>query len=182
VEAQDKANQLNIINQLVIGAKEGVVEAITKLVSSNVTDSILQTADDSDHKSINNFTLFELMKSTIDGTNEPSTNDMLEELLEVINHNFTFCKKVSVNMELMQSNMAQMAMCSIVIGIPQLMLTLLANVETATKFNYGHELCLAMHAIHKKYRYNPVHNATLLQFILKELAGADGIRVPSNAK
>jgi hypothetical protein len=35
-EAQEKADQLNVINQLVIGAKEGVVEAITKLVGSNV--------------------------------------------------------------------------------------------------------------------------------------------------
>jgi hypothetical protein len=33
-------------------------------------------------------------------------NDMLEQLLEVINHNFDFCKKISVNMELMQSNAA----------------------------------------------------------------------------
>jgi hypothetical protein len=41
---------------LVIGAKEGVVEAITKLVGSNVTNAILQMANGSDHKSINNFT------------------------------------------------------------------------------------------------------------------------------
>jgi hypothetical protein len=46
--------------------------------------------------------------------------------------------------ELMQSNAAQMAMYGIVIGIPQLILTLLANIETATKSNYGHEYCLAM--------------------------------------
>ena len=105
-EAQEEANQLNVINQLVISAKEGVVEAITKLVGSNVIDTILQTADGSNHKSINNFTLFEVMKSAIDGANQPSTNDVLEQLLEVINHSFNFCKKISVNMELMQSNVA----------------------------------------------------------------------------
>jgi hypothetical protein len=33
-----------------------------------------------------------------------------------------------------------------------------------------------MQAIHKKYRYNHAHNATLLQDIMKELAGADGVR------
>jgi hypothetical protein len=70
-----------------------------------------------------------------------------------------------------------MATYGIVIGIPQLMLTLLANIKTATKSNYGHEFCSAMHAIRKKYMYNHVHNATLLQFILKELAGASGVRV-----
>jgi hypothetical protein len=40
---------------LVIGTKEGVFEAITKLVGSNVTDTIVQTADGSDRKSINKF-------------------------------------------------------------------------------------------------------------------------------
>jgi hypothetical protein len=65
VEAQEEANQLNVINQSVIGAKEGVVEAIAKLVSSNVTDVILRTAKGSDHKSIDNFTPFEVMKLAI---------------------------------------------------------------------------------------------------------------------
>jgi hypothetical protein len=76
------------------------------LVSSNVTNAILRTANGSDHKSINNFTLFEVMKSAINGANHPSTNNVLEQLLEVINHNFNFCKKVSINMELMQSIVA----------------------------------------------------------------------------
>jgi hypothetical protein len=177
VEAQEEADQLNVINQLVIGAKEGVVKAITKLVGSNVTNAILPTADGSNHKSINNFTLFEVMKLAIKSTNLPSTNNVLEQLLKVINHSFDFCKKISINMELMQSNAAQMATYGIVIGIPQLTLTLLANIETATKSNYGRNFFLAMHAIRKKYTYNHVHDASLLQFILKELAGADGVRV-----
>jgi hypothetical protein len=62
---------------------------------------------------------------------------VLEQLLEVINHTFDFRKIVSVNIELMQSNAAQMATYGIVIGIPQLMLTLLANIKTATKSDYG---------------------------------------------
>jgi hypothetical protein len=68
-EAQEEADQLSVINQSVIGAKEDVVKAITKLVDSNVTNAILRMADGSDHKSIDNFTLFEVMKSAIDGTN-----------------------------------------------------------------------------------------------------------------
>ncbi len=34
-----------------------------------------------------------------------------------------------------------------------------------------------MHAIHKMYTYNHMHHATLLQIILKKLAGSHGIRV-----
>ncbi len=105
-EAQEEAKRLNVIDQLVIGAKEGVIKAITKLVGSDVTDAILRTANGSNHKSINDFTLFEVMKSAINGANRPSTNDVLEQLLKVINHSFDFRKKISINMELMQSNVA----------------------------------------------------------------------------
>jgi hypothetical protein len=50
-----------------------VVEAITKLVGSDITDAILWTANGSDHKSINDFTLFEVMKSAINSADQPST-------------------------------------------------------------------------------------------------------------
>ena len=38
-----------------------------------------------------------------------------------------------------------------------------------------------MHAIRKKYAYNHVHNATSLQTVLTELAGADGVRALQDA-
>jgi len=180
-EAQEEADRLNIINQLVIGAKEGVVEAVSKLVGSDITDAILQMPDGSDHKSIDDFTLYEVMKVAIDRANQPNTNDVLEQLIKLINHPFDFRKKVSVNMELMQLNAARMAMYGIITGIPQLTLTLLANIETATKSDYGREFCSVMHAIHKKYAYNQVHNATSIQTILTELAGADGVRTLRDA-
>jgi hypothetical protein len=66
-EAQEEANQLSIINQLVISAKEGIVQAITKLVGSDITDAILQTADRSDHKSIDDFKLFKVLHVAING-------------------------------------------------------------------------------------------------------------------
>ncbi len=119
--------------------------------------------------------LFAVMAAAIDGANQPFTTNMLEQLLEVINHIFDFQKKVSVNMELMQSNAARMATYGIAISIPQLTLTLIANIENATKAKYGCKFWSAMQAICKKYTYNHVHYATLLQDIMKELAGAEGV-------
>jgi hypothetical protein len=138
-EAQEEADCLNVINQLVIGAKEGVVEAVTKLVGSNITDAVLQTANGSNHKSIGNYILFAVMAAAINGANRPSTTNVLEQLLEVINHTFDFQKNVSVNMELMQLNVARMATYGIAISIPQLTLTLIANIKNATKAKYGCE-------------------------------------------
>ncbi len=93
MEAQEEADRLNLINQLVIGAKEGVVEAVMKLVGSNITDTVLQTADGSNHKSIDDYTLFAVMAAAIDGADQPSTTDVLEQLLEVINHTFDLQKR-----------------------------------------------------------------------------------------
>jgi hypothetical protein len=180
-EAKEEANQLNVINQSVIGAKEGAIEAITKLVGNNITDAILCTTNGSNHKSVNDFTLFDVMQVAINGADCPSTNGVLEQLLKVINHTFDFCKKISVNMELLQLNAARMAMYGITIGVPQLVLTLLANIKTATKSEYGCEFRSAMHAIRKKYTYNHVHDAASLQTILTELAGANGVRVLKDA-
>ncbi len=84
-------------------------------------------------------------------------------------------------MELFQSNAAQMATYGITIGILQLVLTLLANIKTATKSKYGHEFRSAKHALCKKYTYNHVHDAASLQTILTELAGANGVRILKDA-
>jgi len=51
-DAQDEADRINLINQAVIGAKEGAAEAITAKVGSDVTDAVLKTADGSDLRSI----------------------------------------------------------------------------------------------------------------------------------
>jgi hypothetical protein len=102
-EAQEEADRLNVINQSVIGAKEGVFEAVTKMVGSDITNAVLRTADSSNHKSIDNYTLFAVMAAAINGADQPSTTNVLEQLLEVINHTFDFQKKVSVNMELIDA-------------------------------------------------------------------------------
>ena len=160
-EAQEEANRLSVINQSVIGTKGGTVDAITKLVGSNITNAILHTANGSNHKSVDDFKLFNVMQVAIGGADRPSMKDVLEQLLEVINHTFNFCKKISITW-LLQWSTAQMATYGIIIGIPQLVLMLLANIETATKSDYGHEFRLAMHVIRKKYTYNHMHDATSL--------------------
>jgi ferritin len=88
----------------------------------SLTPVILQTADGSDHKSINNFMLFDrVARVAINRVSQPSTNDVLEKLIEVINHTFDFQKKVSVNVELGADAIERdtNGHDGIVIGIPQ---------------------------------------------------------------
>ena len=56
IEAQEEADRLNIINQSVIGAKEGVTEGVTNKVGGNIADTILRTSDGSNHKSVDDYT------------------------------------------------------------------------------------------------------------------------------
>ena len=88
--------------------------------------------------------LFKVMQAAIDGANPLDTTNVLAQLLDVINHTLDLCKKASANMELMRNNTAFMAMHGIEISVPQMTLTLLVNIEIATKVEYGRKLCLAM--------------------------------------
>ena len=44
-EAQKEADRRNMAAQAMIGAKEGVVEALAALVGTNITDSVLRNSD-----------------------------------------------------------------------------------------------------------------------------------------
>ena len=43
-DAQDKANRRNIINQVLISANEGVVEALTTFVGTNITNTFFRVS------------------------------------------------------------------------------------------------------------------------------------------
>ena len=45
-----------------IGAKEGVVKAITTLVGTNITDSVIRTSD-GDFKSVDDYTVHEVLQA-----------------------------------------------------------------------------------------------------------------------
>jgi hypothetical protein len=100
-DAQHEANQRNIINQALIGAKEGVVEALTTLVGMDITDSVVCRAN-REYKYLDEYTLHELIHATIDRANRPPATDILTQLNHVINYVFDFRKKISANMEGMQ--------------------------------------------------------------------------------
>ena len=105
--AQDKADRRNIINHALISAKEGVVEALTTFVGTNITDTFLRWAN-SNYKGLKEYTLQELLQAAIDSADRPPATDVLTQLLEVINFVFDFCKKISANMEGVQALTARM--------------------------------------------------------------------------
>jgi hypothetical protein len=98
-EAQDEADRIKLINQVVIGANEGTTEAILAKVGSDITDAVLRTADESDFKSIDDWQLKEVIATNFQGADCPNTADVLSHLLAIICFSFDFRKKASANME-----------------------------------------------------------------------------------
>ena len=66
-EARKEADRHNLAAQAMIGAKEGVVEALTALVGTNITDSVLRASDG--NKSVDKYTVHKVMQA------RPSTHE-----------------------------------------------------------------------------------------------------------
>ena len=66
LDAQEEADRCNIINQALIGAKEGVVEALTTFVGTDITDAVLQRIG-GNYKGLDEYTLQEILQAAIDG-------------------------------------------------------------------------------------------------------------------
>jgi hypothetical protein len=138
------------------------VEALTTFVSTDITDSVLQRAD-GDYKGLNEYTLQELLQAAIDSADRPPATDVLTQLLEAINFVFDFRKKISANMEDMQALMARMKTYGINVSTPQVVLTLMANIEVAARKDFGHKFRPALQNIRTKYTYSHAHNDVLLR-------------------
>jgi hypothetical protein len=180
-DAQDEADRLNLINQAVIGAKEGTDEAITKKVGTDVTDAILKTADGSNFKSIDDWQLEDVLAAIIQGADRSNTADVLNQLLAIIQFVFDFCKKVDANMELLRSKVGHLTSYGITIDNTQLALILLANIDTAASNEWGREFRPTLQTIRRRYAYNHVHDTTSISDMFQELAGANGVQKLADA-
>ncbi len=179
-EAQEEADRCNVAAQAMIGANEGIVEALTALVRTNITASVLCTSD-GDIKSVDEYTVHKVMQAAYENADRPPMTDVLEQLIEVLHYTFDFCKKISANMELVQNLANRMSAYGIEVGTPLIVLMLLANIKTATKHKYGWEFRSAMQSIRTKYAYNYKHDKALLKVIMTELAKADSVRTLKDA-
>eukprot|EP00804_Cyclotella_cryptica_P000999 CCRYP_012348-RA/>CCRYP_012348-RA protein AED:0.11 eAED:0.11 QI:0/0/0/1/1/1/3/0/1327 len=84
-------------------------------------------------------------------------------------------------MELLRAKAGRMTAYSITVDDSQLALVLLANIDSASSHDWGREFCPTLQTIRCRFAYNHAHNATTVAAILKELAGADGVRKLNDA-
>ena len=59
-----------------IGAKEGVAVGVNKVVGTDITDSNLRTTNGQDFKTVDDYTMQDLMRAVIEGVELPATTDV----------------------------------------------------------------------------------------------------------
>ena len=122
---------------------------------SDITNSILRTADGTDYKGIDDYDLHEVIAAAITGADRPATTYVLEKLIEVISSTFNFLKKVSANSKLIQANSSRMETLGVAINDAQISLTIISNIEIATQDKYGRKFQPAMQIIRKNTPTTP---------------------------
>ena len=175
-DAEVEAARENLLTQAIMGAKEGITDGITALVGSDITDAILRSADGTDFKGVDEYSLAELFEAALEGADRPGASEILDQLVESITLQFDFRKKCSANVELLRSKAAKMATFGIKITEPIIASVIIANVDAAAQEEYGVDFRQSLQAIRRQYNYNHVHDAASLAVIMKELASADGAR------
>ena len=175
-DAIAEAEDQNQLSQRIVGAKEGASESIKKLVGSDVLDAVLRTADGSDWKGIDDYSLHDVLAAVIAGANRPTTAEVHENLLEALTTDFDFRKKMSTNLEALRTNCTRLGNYGIMINEPMLVLIVFMNIEEAIQHPWGRDFRARMEAIRELYKHDYVHTATSLAAIMLELGKADSMR------
>lgn len=180
-EAIDEADRINYAYQATIGTKMGVADAITEKVGKDITDPILRTADGTDYKSVDDWSLHELMEAAISGAINPNYGDILSHFNTLIHFKFDFRKTITTNMEHLRAAATRVNVYDALHTEAHMALQVLANIEEAVQHGWGREFRTPLHTIRQTYRYNHKHTAASLTAILTLLSAVDAVRNLSDA-
>jgi hypothetical protein len=174
--ARAESDRRNIHNQQIVGTKEGIVQALRRIVGAHIINKIAKTPDGSDNFSINDYNLLDIMQCAIDHATRPDIDDILALMIGFYETAFDFRNTVNQNMLKLKEDAMRIKQFGISINEPELTIVLLANINRATRSRWGHEFQHTMSTIKKTYTYNHIHDATSLANILTECAHADAAR------
>ena len=103
------------------------------------------------------------------------TADVLLQIVTIVQFTFNFCKKISMNMELLWVKVGCMHCYGITINPTQQALILLANTDAAASEDWGHEFRAALQTIRRHFNCNHAHDKAGISMILTKLAGPDSV-------
>jgi hypothetical protein len=180
-DAQDEAERLNTRVQFITGVKEALAKIVTAKFGKRITDPVLRTADGSDFKSINDWTAEDLLEAIRQGADRPTADDTHAKALTIFNFQFNFQAKIQQNYDLLNAKAGQLKNLGIIISPSLRGFLLFRQVEKASTYEWGRDLCPAIQTIRQKYPYNHAHDDVSIGEMLQLFAGADAVRNLSEA-
>jgi len=115
---------------------------------TDALSSVLQQAD-GQHKSIDDYMLYELAEARIAGAHCPKAMHILKQIVRVITMQFNFCKKMMDNVALKKILVNKATTFGVTVHISLLIINLEANMEYAQSHKWRREFRVSGQAIHK---------------------------------
>ena len=180
-DAHEEAERLNTRYQTIIGIKEAIGQAATKTFGTTITDSVLRTADGTDFKSINDWTVEQLFEAIRQGADRPTTTEIHNQLNAAINFSFNFQQKIQVNYDALLAKTGKLKAVGIIVPPSIRGHILMHQLEQAQRESWGRDFQSCMQNLRKSYPYTHVQDDASIAAILNEVAGADAVRNLSTA-
>ena len=89
-DAREEADRQNTTRLSAIGCKEGAINAIKKKIGSAITDSVLETSDGLNSKSVDDVDIHLLLQTIIDAAERPAAADARTEYVAFCATRFDF--------------------------------------------------------------------------------------------
>ena len=120
-----------------IGAKEGAAAGISKVVGTDITDATLRTTDGQDFKTVDEYTLYALVRAVIEDAERPSIIDVRKLYVSLCSTKFDFRIKMVINVERLRSQAAKSKGYGVKVGEDVIVLIIIANIEWAASQEWG---------------------------------------------
>ena len=174
-DAQEIADRKNYAIQSILGAKEGIARAFAKAFGAPITDAVLKDSKGIP-RDIDDYTIAQVIDAARANANRPTPDAVLDSLVEIVHYRFDFRQKFATNNEALRTRIANLRGLGITVDPTQHAFVLIANLEAATKEEWGRDFRSVLDDVRRKYPYQHIHDAASITVILALAAGADSIR------
>ena len=130
-DARDEVDRRNEMFQSVIGAKEGLAEALALKVGDRIVDAVTKTTDGYQEKNIDDWECSELITRIQQGAARSLCKDVLQKVKAALGFKFDHRLQFSENLRNLRGELAKLEPHSIIIGHDVIALIVLAEAEEA---------------------------------------------------
>ena len=132
-DANEAADRANLTTQAVIGAKEGVAEALVAMLGRRITDAVLRTDDGSDVMSIDAWEECELVAALQQNAEQPKFVDVRTNLVAALTFRFDLRLYFQANVSTLRAKLSKLASAGITVGDDIIANIVLAEAEAAAR-------------------------------------------------